>query len=98
MSEQTLFRIRRISDGKWYGKAPRRGDRGSCWRPEAGKYMTTKGLLMVLRELDSSLAGQSTLGQVEVVGYAIREFGSENAAHWLENSKRVELSTFKEKG
>lgn len=58
-----LYRIRRVSDGKWYGAGTRSGR--DHWKPKNGKFFTLPALRAVLR--GSGLRG------VEVLEYLLDE-------------------------
>lgn len=76
-----VYRIRRRSDGFWYGKSARyyNADHESCWHPKAGKFMTEKALNAVLRG-----HRKQWLEMVDVVEYNTIEVYSVKGTSWCQ--------------
>ena len=75
--EELVYRVRRISDGKWYGDKPRftpHDDRDAYWRPIRGRYFSLAGL----KALRGSFC-KVHLADIEVISYRLEEISRQSA-------------------
>jgi hypothetical protein len=80
MEPQVLYRLRRRSDGKWYGNKAHHSGKDGQWRPRAGKFLTLKALQTVLRGRRAE-----DWFDVDIVEYAIQEVRDRPATRLTKN-------------